>query len=32
MIKSERIGKKADPWPISMSALKKGETKLFQMY
>ena len=26
------MGDKAEPWPILISALRKGETKLFQVY
>ena len=29
---TEKIGKRAEPCPTSMSTLKKGEEKLFQRY
>jgi len=29
---AKRIGERAEPYPTSMSKLKKGEEKLFQRY
>jgi len=30
--RADKIGERADPWPILISALKDGEVKLFQIY